>query len=84
MLTQLLFDALMWFLDGALTLVSFVVPEAAMEAVGTGMAFLAVMLSYGPAGLVGVCLLAYLAIDTALNGFVFAISTYRLIPAKMT
>lgn len=84
MITQLLFSVLMWFVETMLGLVSFAVPEPVLEWVAAGFGWIGHMLSFGPAGIVAIVFVAYLAWDTLLNGLVFAFTTYRMIPFKGT
>lgn len=42
------------------------------------------LLSFGPASAIGVLVVTYYAVDLFLNAYTFAITTYRLIPAKAT
>lgn len=82
MVTQLLFNVLIWALETFLSVLGFVVPPAMLDFFGVGASFMGHMLSFGPAGIVGIAIAAYMVIDTSLNAFVFAVNTYRLIPAK--
>lgn len=82
MITGALADVVAWFIETALAFLGFAIPVSVLSMASEGLGVLATMFSFGPAGIVGICLVAYLAIDTALNGFVFAISVYRLIPFK--
>lgn len=84
MITQLLFDVLMWFVEMMLGLLSFVVPAPVLGLLEDGFSWMGHMLSFGPAGIVAVVFVAYLAWDTLLNGLVFAFTTYRMIPFKGT
>lgn len=84
MIPRLLADVLIWFLDGALALFTFVIPAGVVAVATSGFGTMAQMLSYGPAGIVGLCMAGYFVLDTALNAFVFSLSVYRLIPLKGT
>lgn len=84
MISTLLAGVLTWFLGSSLSLLDIAVPQVVLDTAATGFGHVAELMGYGPVGLVGAAILFYIAVDTGLNAFVFAISTYRLIPLKGT
>jgi hypothetical protein len=60
------------------------VPAEVFGFVETFASQLGYLLSFGPASAIGVLVVCYYAVDLGLNAYVFAVTTYRLIPAKAT
>jgi hypothetical protein len=84
MLTEFLAQAVAFVLGTALQAVEGVVPEVVFDWLDGLASNVAYLLSFGPASAIAVIVGAYYAVDLAINAYVFAVTTYKLIPAKAT
>lgn len=57
-ITDLIGSVVVWFLETTLTAFSWVIPSTLVAVAESGFGTLGHMLSYGPAGLVGICFLS--------------------------
>lgn len=83
-LTQFLVGLVLLVLETLLDLLDDIIPGDLIGWVTLFAGQLGSLLSYGPASALGLLVVAYLAVDTAINAYTFAITSYKLIPAKAT
>lgn len=84
MITELLASFFGFLIDGFLSLVDYVIPPPLDAAWSQGLGLFGSVFSFVPAAAFGYLLISWLAFDTALNTYEFAVNTYRLFPGKFT
>lgn len=84
MLTQFLAEAVAYVLGTALAAVEGIVPGSVLDWIDGLASNVAYLLSFGPGSAVGVIVATYYAVDLAINAYVFAVTTYKLVPIKST
>lgn len=84
MLVQFLVTLVLTVVETVIVMLDNVIPGDMIGWVETFVGQLGSLLSYGPASALALLVATYFAVDLAINAYTFAVTTYRLIPAKAT
>lgn len=82
MLTDWLFESVLWILGGVLDGLTGLIPPTLLDWFTNGIQAMSGIMAVGPMSSVLVLMSAWFLLDTALNAASFGLEAYRLIPFK--